>query len=60
MSEGARKGERGRKKLLCVDGRVRGGQRMERPEMGRVIEGLGTMWEIEGPGSEEGLRSVCR
>lgn len=40
--------------------RVRGGQRMERPEMGRVIEGSGMRREIEGPGSEDGSRKVCR
>lgn len=50
----------GRKKLLCVDMGVRGGQRMKRPEMGRVIEWLGMTREIEGPASEEGLRSICR
>lgn len=32
--------ERG-KKLVCVGGGLRGGQRMKRPEVGRVIEGLG-------------------
>lgn len=50
----------GRKELLYVDVRVRGGQRMKRPEMGRVIEGLGMTREIEGPAREQGLRSICR
>lgn len=49
-----------RKKLLCVGGGVRGGQRMKRavPEVGRVMEGLGMRREPEGSGREDGLRAV--
>lgn len=49
-----------RKKLLCVGGgEVRGGQRMKRPEVERVIEGLGDEeGTIEGSGSADGLRAV--
>lgn len=39
---------------------VRGGQRMKRPEMERVIEGSGIRREVEGPGREEILRKLCR
>lgn len=51
---------RGEKEALMCGWFVRDGQGIKRPEMGRVLEGLGMMSEREGPGSEEGLRSVCR
>lgn len=40
--------------------RVRGGQKMQRPEMGRVIAGSEMRRDMEGPGSEADVRKVCR
>lgn len=57
VTGGRGRGERG-KQLLCVGGGVRGGQGMERPEVGRVLEGLGMRRELEGSGGEDGLRAV--
>lgn len=49
MSQWAGEGERGDRSFYVGVG-VRGGQRMKRPEMGRVIEGSGIRREKEGPG----------
>lgn len=51
---------RGEKEAYRWWQRVRAGQRMPRPEMGRVIEGSGMRRETEGLRGESGLRNVCR
>lgn len=54
MLQGTGEGESGERSFGgWMSGRsVRSGQRMERPEMGRVIEGVG-----DGVGDEEGDRA---
>lgn len=51
---------RGEKEAFMWRWGVRDAQRLKGLEMGRVREGSGMRREIGGPGSEEGLRKVCR